>query len=261
MTIQELITKIDLGEITLSYSALKEFAISPAHFVRYKTGKKEQTEAMKIGQLQHTLILQPELVGQKFIFLNKPVPEATWAKAENKEYKETMQNIAAAENKILLDIEDYRNAIALRDILMSNKFFAALIESTNEFEKEIIFDYDNYMWHGFIDGSGLDFNFDLKAVPNATPEKLKWLQRDRKFHWQAYLYNYATGNEFGDFYNICYDNDFNITILKQDSISQSRAKIEIDNTLSKFKECTIIDAWDEGFEFYTDKGYYLSSEL
>lgn len=261
MTTQELIQKIDSGEITLSYSALKEFAISPAHFVRYKLDQKEQTEAMQVGQLQHTLILQPELVDQKFMFLLKPDMSATWAKAENKAYKENMQLISMQENKILLDAAHFENAIALRNILRTNKFFTALFENTIEFEKEIIFDYDNYKWHGFIDGHGKGFNYDLKSVPNATPEKLKWLQRDRKFHWQAYLYNLATGNEFGDFYNICYDNDFNITIIKQDSMSQSRAKIEIDNTLSKFKECTIMDAWNEGFEFYTEQGFYLSSEL
>lgn len=261
MTTQELIKKIDSGEITLSYSALKEFAISPAHFLRYKTDQKEQTEAMQIGQLQHTLILQPDQVEQKFMFLQKPIPDATWAKTENKSYKENMQLAAMRDNKILLDAAHFEDAITLRNKLYNHKFFEALLAEMVEAEKEIRFDYDSYKWHGFIDGSGLGFNFDLKAVPNAAPDKLKWIQRDRKFHWQAYLYNYATGNEFGDFYNVCYDSDLNITILKQDSMSQSRAKIEIDNTLSKFKECTIMDAWNEGFEFYTDQGFYLSSEL
>lgn len=261
MNTSELISKIDSGEITLSYSALKEFAISPAHFVRYKTDQKEQTEAMQVGQLQHTLILQPHLVENKFIFLEKPIPEATWAKTENKAHKEKETERAEKESKILLDAAHFENAISLRDKLYQNKFFAALNSKLIEAEKEIRFDYDTYKWHGFIDGHGKGFNFDLKAVPNASPEKLKWMQKERKFHWQAYLYNVATGNEFGDFFNICYDSDFNITIIKQDSMSQSRAKIEIDNTLSKFKECTIMDAWNEGFEFYTEQGFYLSSEL
>jgi len=261
MNIQELIKNIDSGELTLSYSALKEFAISPAHFIRYKTDEKEQTEAMKIGLLQHTLILQPHLVGQNFMFLQKPIPDATWAKTENKQYKESMITTAEQENKILLDNEDLRNCAKLADAISENQFANDLLTNAIEFEKEIHFDFDNYKWHGFIDGVGKDFNFDLKAVPNATPEKLRWLQKERKFHWQAYLYNYATGNELGDFYNICYDNDFNITVIKQDQTSQSRAKIDIEKTLQKFKECTIMEAWNQGFEFYTENGFYLSSEL
>lgn len=46
---QEIIDKLQSGEMVLSFSAIKEFAKSPAHFMAYKLGDKKQTAPMKKG--------------------------------------------------------------------------------------------------------------------------------------------------------------------------------------------------------------------
>ena len=55
--VRDLIRRIENKEEYLSYSSLREFAISPRHFLRYKMKQKEQTPAMVFGSLVDCMLL------------------------------------------------------------------------------------------------------------------------------------------------------------------------------------------------------------
>lgn len=59
-------------DLALSYSGLKEFAISPAHYQAYIKMPKEQTAAMRLGTLTHLALLEPEVYAHKFVVAPEP---------------------------------------------------------------------------------------------------------------------------------------------------------------------------------------------
>lgn len=241
----------------LSFSKIKEFKKSPAHYLAYISRKFEATEAMNIGTLEHLAILQPEKIKDQFVFFEKVV-EGTWAKKENAEHKKEIEE--NNNGKIVLDKKHYWESLdkakRIWDHPLCKKFFDNFIEA----EKLIKWEWDEVNWTGIIDLVSKNCLVDFKKVPDASPDKLRWLQRDRLFHWQAYLYGLGTSNELGEFYNVCYD-DRNITVIRQDEISQARAKSDIEYFVNKFKQCELRDDFSAGFEFYSEKGYFESSDL
>lgn len=59
----------------LSYSALKAFAQSPAHFIAYKEKKdQEMNQAQKFGRMFHMKTLQPELFEKKYKLIPEDAP-------------------------------------------------------------------------------------------------------------------------------------------------------------------------------------------
>jgi hypothetical protein len=64
--VRDLIRRIENKEEYLSYSSLREFAISPRHFLRYKLRQKEQTPAMVFGSLVDCMILTEDQVEARF---------------------------------------------------------------------------------------------------------------------------------------------------------------------------------------------------
>ena len=75
---QEIVDKLISGEMVLSFSAIKQFAQSPAHFMAYKLGQRVETPAMKKGTMIHCAILEPEELENRYTILKKedlPNPE------------------------------------------------------------------------------------------------------------------------------------------------------------------------------------------
>ena len=51
---------MNLQDVKLSFSSLKQFSKSPAHWVMYKKREFKQSSAMRRGWLTHLLTLEPE---------------------------------------------------------------------------------------------------------------------------------------------------------------------------------------------------------
>ena len=70
-----------LDTIKLSFSALKAFARSPAHFAYYKKRKFKGSAPMRRGKLTHELVLEPD----------KEVLVIDVATRANKQFKEAVE--------------------------------------------------------------------------------------------------------------------------------------------------------------------------
>ena len=260
------VDELSLGNYTLSYSSIREFDKSPLHFLKYKTGVKEQTDAMKMGSLLHLLILQPHKFKETYIILKKAdgFESNTWAKGENKLNKEIIELEAVKTAKIVSEIDRLIEALNLKDAILLNSMAGDLIRGCRSFEKSITFDWHNQSWKSYVDGIAQNYAIDLKKVPDANPNKLRWKLKDDKWHWQAFLYLKGLKMPMDDahfFYNICYDGSGNVCVIRQSWVDLSLAHAELESAISQLTNCIISEDWLYSYEFKTDMGYYDSSEL
>jgi len=100
----------------VSQSALKELKKSPRHcYVKYieKSVQTEETDAMRFGTLVHMALFEPE----KFINNCVVIPKVDKRTKAGKElYAKTVEE---NQGKTIVDIEDYAEAIAIRDAILT----------------------------------------------------------------------------------------------------------------------------------------------
>lgn len=128
MTDTKIQEKLDWGIIegdyfkypAVSRSRLLECLKSLAHFRDYKS--KTPTEAMKLGSAIHCRILEPHLFRKDFAVFEKPFPESTMRKKENKEALDAFEQ----SGKTILSKEDMDNV---------NGMFKAIKEGTSKMAK------------------------------------------------------------------------------------------------------------------------------
>lgn len=263
---QDYITKLTLGDFSLSYSSVRAFAKSPLHFLKYKTGTHAVTPAMVFSRLVHLLVLEPHKFFKKYEILTKAegFEESTWAKKENKDRKAEVYAVAASQNKEVIELENLEKALIMKEAILSNSMAGALVRGCDKFELRTEREWNKLLWKGVIDGKAPNYLIDVKSVPDANPSKLRWKQRDDKWHWQAYLYMRMVRMPITEgyyFYNICYDPQGSVSVVRQTWMDMSLAKAELLEVCEKFTDCIISEEWNYSYEFYSEQGYFESSEL
>lgn len=259
--VQEVIEKINRGEVTLSFSSIKEFAKSPSHFIRYKLGDKVQTPAMKKGSIIHCAILEPNELDNRYCVLKKedlPNPDKDFRNSENKTFKEQFELQAISQNKEIITPEEYEIAVKHIELVEGNEVISHYINNLKKREYKISFEFGGYVFNGYIDGIGGNYELDLKTVPDASPDQFKWKIEREKYHWQHYLYSNCNliGSWF-DAFNLLVDGEYGISLHKIPKDKIFQAEREILNLLEKFEQCTETNSWHMNYEFWTDgKGYF-----
>ena len=145
-----------LKDIRLSFSSLKAFGTSPAHFAHYKTRTFKTSAPMRRGKLTHTLTLEPHLRD------TLKVIDCTTRAA--KAYKEAAELYGEEE-----------------------------VYTRTEVEKHLYWQLEGVEFHGFADVIGRDYIADLKVTDN-EPRKLQRWVLDNLYHMQLALYSYAEFN-------------------------------------------------------------------
>lgn len=257
------IEKMNAGDYHLSFTSLKEFSVSPLSFLRYKTGKKEQTESMKFGNLVHTLILEPEEFDNRYLILSKALPEYTWAKKENREAKDIAESLAASKNMEVVTESDVDSALDIKEAVLGNSFAGPLIQDCDVFEKKTTLSLFDRKFVVKMDAlKYASYVVDIKKVADARPEKLRWQMQRQKWHWQSFLYIMAANlSYYSHFYNVCVDGSMNVSVIRQSAYDMMKAEAEIKEALQLLDTCIIGDTWNYSLEFYTESGYYNAEEI
>ena len=186
----ELISKIQQGNLDLSYSWSKEMLKSPSHFINYKLKEREpQTESMIFGSLVDCLITEPQNLKNNFVVVDKiPSTDAqkTFCNAIiNGSLPDEAFNLAYKRGKVedlLNDFEPYINAIInkqstitaellkeateIAERLQLDKSISLLLDSANSFQEKSIVEYEGWKIKRFTDVKGEDLTIDLKLMSN-----------------------------------------------------------------------------------------------
>ena len=169
-----------LDTIKLSFSALKAFSRSPAHFAAYKKRVFKQSAPMRRGWLTHALTLEPD----KEHLVIDCKSRAT------KAFKEAVEEYGA---EAVFTRTEYKEAQKLADAVHAHPLARKLIEEATSLEQHIHFEVSGVKFHGFADIIGKDYIADLKITDN-EPKKLQRWVLDNLYHMQLALYSHGVFN-------------------------------------------------------------------
>ncbi len=172
---------MDIQELKLSFSSLKQFGKSPAHFVGYKKRIFKQSAPMRRGWLTHLLTLEPDKLSELVV-----LDVATRA---NKAYKEAALSHPKGDEGVFTTRE-VQEAQKLADAVRAHPLAYKLISEAVELEKHLHWQMDGVNFHGFADVIGKDYVADLKITDNEPKKMQRWVM-DNLYHMQLAMYKEA----------------------------------------------------------------------
>lgn len=252
----DIVSQLLKGEMRLSYSALCAFKESPAKFVEYKMKQKVTTDAMLFGSMVHCLLLEPQDFDNRYFTFDdtEKIREIGGGNPRNtKVYKEwKAEKLAEAGDRLAVDPQDYQRALRIAGNVRNNRAAAKVLRLCPRHEVPVKWDYKNFSFHGFIDGDGDEATFDLKICADATPKKFQRTLVDMDYHMQGAMYQCGNGR-VKRHYMIAADSDGGVSVhLLHDKLIEKGME-EYDRLVGRFNECILSEAWDQSFDFWSDR--------
>jgi exodeoxyribonuclease VIII len=223
----------------LSYSALKAFAKSPNHYIRYVQGKIESTPAMDFGTMVHKAILEPE----DFEECYAPAP---YCDRRTKVGKQTwMEFSAKCEEEDIIPVKeiDFNRALRMRDAVWANEDCESVLEFTASeigFTNEI----DGVPFKGFFDAYAKNHVVDIKTTGNASFGAFQKACSEHDYYLQATIYSCVAdilaGNDEGDsrtnFFWIAVERDppYNVAVYRFDPMDFWRVREKLTYLIGQF---------------------------
>lgn len=166
MTGQEVRTAIK--KRPLSYSSLKEFQKSPAHYVHYITKPYEPpTDAQLLGSYFDCIVLTPKDVAKRFIV----APEYDARTVDGKAIRDEFYD--SAKGKTIIKESMAEKAEAMREALLNDEVAAPYIRCKGEIQKKLMWTnrQTKLRCNGYADKITPDFIMELKSASDASPDK------------------------------------------------------------------------------------------
>ena len=175
----------------VSFSGLKQFSKSPAHFVHYKQSEYTSSPAMRRGTLVHRMVLEPHEMAKVQV-----IDASTRSTKAFKQAEEQHGEWAVLQKEL-----DEAQAIA--DAVLQHKTAARLLERAEYKEQHLTWDCEGLRMHGYPDAYGNGVLLDLK-VTNPEPNKFLRTVLDAQYHMQLALYSLALPEPV-ELYWLCVD--------------------------------------------------------
>lgn len=170
---------MDIDKLTLSFSSLKQFSKSPAHFVGYKKRMFKQSAPMRRGWLTHLITLEPEKL--------KNLHMLDVSTRANKAFKELV--FAHGEDKVFT-YKEISEATKLAEAAREHPLASKLLSEAICVEKHLKWEMDGVKFHGYADIIGSDYIADLKITDNEPKKIQRWVM-DNLYHMQLAMYSEA----------------------------------------------------------------------
>lgn len=163
----------------LSWSSLKAFRKSPAHYLQYLRREVEPTDAMLLGSLIHCLILEPKTLNDKYYVM----PKADRRTKEGKLVYEEALRAAGDKNVISEDLLSTAQNVATA--------FAreAKIQITNPEVKLEWTHHSGFKILSYVDAIEDNFFVELKSTKDADPKTFQ-----RQAYYDGYIHQMALYN-------------------------------------------------------------------
>lgn len=264
--VNKILSRILRKESNLSYSALSAFMEGPREFIKYKLRQREQTEAMQYGAMVHCLTLEPEDFYNRYFVLDDEEKKKEIGGAKptaTKAYKDWVLEMKVnAGSKEMVSAANHKMASQIAMDVRFNEASARILSLCPNREQEMEYDFGNYKWRGFKDGSGKDAIFDLKTCQDANPDKFLYDIYKMGYYIQGFMYLLGDSIIDGeprmsdfrkDYYIIAVDKKAGISChqLKPNYIERGRKEFEF--YVNKFSECILTDGFDKSYEFFAQR--------
>jgi hypothetical protein len=180
---------IDLNQRPLSFSSLSQFDISPVHYVKYITQKKEETPQMLLGSLVHAMILEPDQVEVDYVL----APKFDMRKKEDKEARVLFEK--ENEGKKVIDPDTWDTAKNIASAVYDSPMAVNILSKLDMRECHFKFEYDGLPMNGYIDGIGqnndVPFILEIKTSLTANPSEVIKDFYNKRYYIQAAIYRKA----------------------------------------------------------------------
>lgn len=257
--IEELIDKLLTGKSYLSHSSFSAFMKSPAHFIEYKFGEREQKQVFKDGNLVDCLLLEREKFDERYIVFDReeilPFPDKNYQTKANREARDEFlatvpKNISVIEPDALAEAEQIVSSV------INTSAAKGLLDFCDTCQEKLNFDFEGFKWIGFKDASSSELTIDLKTSKDASFRGMKRAIIKYGYDRQAALYNIGDGNLHKPYFIIAVEKakPFPVGIhhLTEKTLENGMQKIM--RGLSRFKECLIDESkFLQSYEFWANK--------
>lgn len=166
----------------ISFSGLKNFAKTPAHFLVLRNEEKEETASQRLGTLAHMAILEPERFSKSVAIVDGHRGKTSVKEA-----------IAEAEmaGKYVCKPDEYSDALRMADGVLNHKFARELLKGGVAEQSLRWRDAET----GILMKCRPDYLrtsdgivVDLKTFENLTDDRIQKQILKMKYHWQSAFY-------------------------------------------------------------------------
>lgn len=243
--IHEGMSSIDYhGSPGLSFTALKEFLRSPAHYKAYHEEDEEQTDSQKLGSAFHALILEPEVFKKTYVHIGGPMNRNPF-KAE--------ADAAKAEGMVPIGDSMWKQIMGMGEAVMQHPEAAGMLKAG---KKEVAFfaeDPDS----GVLIKCKADIWMpelcivgDPKSCSDARADvfirtQLMKLRYDVQSAFYLKVISLATGIKHSEHVHICVETaaPHGVMLHALDDASLERSELTVRGGLLKFAECMKQNFW------------------
>lgn len=217
----------------MHFSALKQFANSPAHYADYIKNGLQDTPSMRIGRALHALVLQ-DVSPVIFDGLRR-----------GKEWDAFVAS-STAEKVDILNASEGEIVLGMANAILKNEFAMEILNSCHTKEQRIEWDMDGIQFAGTPDAYGDGVLLDIKSCQSSFPRDFLWDAHKRGYHAQLALYDIALGTKYvkgatawREQYLIAVENSapYNCVVYRSDDLRIDQGYDMICEWIAKYKSC------------------------
>ncbi|MAP81913.1 MAG: hypothetical protein CL526_12600 [Aequorivita sp.] len=232
----------------LSFSSIKAFSQSPAHFIAYKKRQQHETPAMRFGTAVHCATLEAERFEQAYQVLK--VRRGTAA------YKAILEKHPEA---TFLSQAEYDDVMNLRDAVRAHPVASKLLEDCTAYEQELTGNVFGLPFRGFADGVAPSYVVDLKTTQKGSPRDFSSDAYRQKYHIQGFIYtsllSQAVGRTISEHWLITVEKNspYVVTCYRLTPEYLQRGREELEKLVQGFREW---DGENRGYDHTASFGHF-----
>jgi exodeoxyribonuclease VIII len=229
----------------ISKSGLDLIRKAPALYRWRQANPIEQTPAMRLGTLTHTVVLEPDLFERETAVRPEGIDQRTsagklaWAEFE-----------VQAEGKEIISEEEWTKLAAIRDAVRSHPAAAKALAGSPVIEQSIFWDVDDIACRCRPDAvTERGVIVDLKTTRDASPDGFAKSVAQYRYHVQAAFYSDGYKAAFGEaprgfvFIAVETEPPYLVAVYVASETMTNRGRIEYQTDLDTFRECLASDCW------------------
>lgn len=214
---------------------------SPLHFIT-RVNEPKESQALKIGTLIHTSILEPENIDKNYAVLTEKIDARTKVGKEKKEQFEKEN-----QGKIILTIDEFLISQEIKKRISENKFVKSMMKNGKS-EVSMFWDNDGTQLKGRADFLTDNLILDVKTTQDASEKVFTRSIYKYKYHMQAAMYvdgyKAITGREI-PFVILAIEKEppFDFALYLMDDSFIDHGRILYNEALNIYKSCVETGVW------------------